>query len=86
MLPLETIAPVGFMHGLDNFRMAITQRIGGPAALEIDIPVVVQVPDVIALGPADDHLGGGIVTLVGGAPGGGRIAQAVAQMRQPALQ
>ena len=65
MLPLKAVAFVGCVNRLDNLRMAVPQGIGGPPTLKIDIAVIIQVPDIIALGAADNHLGGGVVTLAG---------------------
>ena len=86
MLPLKAIALVGLVHRFDDFRVAVSQGVGGPAALEIDIAVVIEVPDIIPLGPAHDHLCRCVVPLVGGALCGSGIAQAIAQVWQAPLQ
>ena len=80
MLPLETVAPVCLVHRLDDFRVTVAERISGPAVLEVDIAVVVEVPDVVPFGPADNELGRRHI-----APGGrffarGPVAQAIAQV------
>ena len=86
MLPLEAVAFMGGVHRLNNLRVTVPQRIGGPAALEIDIAVVVEIPDIIPFGSTYNHLGRRIVAHPGCPPGIGGITQAIAQMRQPSLQ
>ena len=86
MFPLKAVAALRLVHRLDNFRVAVTQRIGRPAVLEVDVLLAVHIPDIIALGAVHDNLGGRFEAPGGTVLTGSLIPQAIAQMWQATRQ
>lgn len=53
---MEAVSSVSLVHGLDNFRMTVYQRVSCPSVLEIDVAIALHIPDKIALCPVDNNL------------------------------
>ena len=53
---MESKPPVGFFDNLENFGMAVAERVGRPTVLEIDIALAVHIPDEIACRFVDNNL------------------------------
>jgi hypothetical protein len=56
MIIVKTVNPVCLIDGIYYLGVTVSNRVGGPAILEIDILFAIQIPDEVALGLADDNL------------------------------
>ena len=57
MFPVVAIAQMSLVYSLNNLRVTVAQWVSGPAILKIYITVAIQVPDIVPLGTAHNHLG-----------------------------
>ena len=86
VLVVEAVAQVRLVHGLDHLGVGVADRVRGPAVLEVDVAVPVEVPDEVSRHPVQKELRGAGVSLAARRLGLLRVGAAAAEVRDPALE
>jgi hypothetical protein len=86
VLVVEAVAEVRLVDGFDHLGVGVADRVRGPAVLEIDVAVAVDVPDEVPLDPIEEELRWAHVSLATRLLGLLRVGAAAAEVRNSALE